>query len=259
MANEKPKTIVDVYKEYYGQLIVLISGLSGSGKGELGGNISRDFKMGIINTKNYYDKTHLNKTLLPNGKEILDQDTDDIVVWEKLNRDVNEEKLDGIIVVGDVFPTNKLKFIPDYHIHLKVPKQILKQKRTEYVESHKDANIDLETEMLRINMYTYPYYINVFSRMKIDKLVNITDKKPTEIYDEVFESLIKHINDRVYDPTHTLTKHTSKEYNIKGEKDNRVMTPLDIIDSETTEKIRETPLPFEDRYFVEYSNKSDYE
>jgi uridine kinase len=193
------KDILEVYKEKRGQLIILISGLSGSGKTALGKNISRDFRMKLIDTQEYYKHDYDAKVKLPNGKEILNYDTDEIVDWGKLSDDVNNAKKDGVVVTGNAFPKEKLDFTPDYHIHLKISKQYLKQKRLEYIEKHKELKTDPETETLRVNIYTYPYYLNVIERMKIDKTIYTPEKTEGQIYDEIFEEIIKFIKSNVYD------------------------------------------------------------
>lgn len=170
------KNIVEVYKDQNGQLIILISGLSGSKKSELGGDIGRDFKIKILDTKEFIKKDYSNKIELPNGKIIVNYDTDDAFNWSLMNNKINELKKEGVVVVGNVFPTDKLEFKPDYHIHLKVSKQDLKQKRLEYIEKHKDKGFDEETEILRLNMYTYPYYLDTLKRMKMDKFIDVSGK-----------------------------------------------------------------------------------
>ena len=101
--------IVEKYKEINGQIIILISGLSGSGKTHLGRNICRDFKLTCIDMKKYYKKDFNEKVTLSNGKDVVNYDTDNSVDWDAVNKDVNEKKESGVVVVGTVFPTEKLK------------------------------------------------------------------------------------------------------------------------------------------------------
>lgn len=48
--------VVEAYIKFRGQLVVLVSGLSGSGKTEIARNIERDFKLKFINLNDYYKK-----------------------------------------------------------------------------------------------------------------------------------------------------------------------------------------------------------
>jgi cytidylate kinase len=204
------KNIVDVYKENNEQLIILISGLSGSGKSSLGENISRDFKIELLNTNKFYIKDYNEKYQLPNGKEVINYDQDNAFDWDSMNNEINKKKKDGIVVIGSVFPTDKLNFKPDFHVHLKISKQLLKDNRMKYIEKHQEKNFDTETETLRINILTYPYYLNTLKRMKMDKFIDVTELNEDEIYDIVFDSIINYIKNNVYDPK-VISKYKKTE------------------------------------------------
>lgn len=204
------KNIVEKYKEFNKQLIILISGLSGSGKTELGENMSRDFKIKLMQAKDYY-KTDITDTIkLPNGKVVVNYDTDNAIDWDRLNEDINKYKLDGVIVVSHAFPTDKLNFKADYHVHLKISKQKLRDKRMEYIEKHKDKGFDSETELLRINAVTYPYYMDVLKRMKTDKFMDVTEMSDDIIYDKVFDAILDHIKKSVYSEKYDGQKKKKK-------------------------------------------------
>jgi cytidylate kinase len=205
------KNVVETYVEFNNQLIILISGLSGSGKSELGKNISRDFKMKTVNTKKFYKSDFKETIKLPNEKIVINYDTDDAIDWDMFNKEINENKKNGIVGISAVFPTDKLDFNTDYHIHLKISKQELKKKRTEYIERHKDKNFDLESELLRVNIATYPYYLNSLKRMKIDKFIDVTEMSDDEIYDAIFDAIIKFIEKDIYSEKYVHKKDTKKE------------------------------------------------
>lgn len=192
------KNIVEVYKEFNGQLIILISGLSGCGKSVIGKNINNDFDIDMIDVNKYYKVDFNEKIKLPNNIEIINYDTDNAIDWDKLNTDVNNKKQKGVVVVGPVFPTDKLAFVPDYHIHLKISKQRLRDKRTEYLEKHGTDSYNKSNELLKINSVTYPYYLDTLHRMKINKFVDVTELTSDRTYDLVFDEIIKYIDDKVY-------------------------------------------------------------
>jgi cytidylate kinase len=198
------KNIVEAYKEFNEQLIILVSGLSGSGKSELGKYICRDFKLHCIDMRKFYKKNADEKIKLPNGKYIINYDTDNVVNWDDLNTDINKYKKDGVVIFGNMFPTDKLQFKTDFHIHLKIAKQELKQRIHAYIEKHPEKKFDEETENLRFNMHTYPYYLETIKRMKITKFMDATGMDENKIYDEVYDDLIKNINDNVYSSKHII-------------------------------------------------------
>lgn len=191
-------TIVEEYIKQKHQFIIAISGVSGSGKVVLSKNIARDFKFKLIDQQKFYKPDYNVTVKLPNEKIIINYDTDDIVDWKAFNKEVNENKNNGVVVTGVSFPTEKLEFYPDIHIHLKLPKQVIKQKRLEYIEKHKDKKYDIEVENLRLNMYTYPYYLTTLEHMKIDKTIMTADMSDDAIYDSVFDFIIEFVKGRVY-------------------------------------------------------------
>ena len=75
---------------FLNSFVIFISGLSCSGKTELGKNISRDFSLPYINQQTYYKKD-VEKYILPNKVEILNYDQDSAIDWEKFNSDINEK------------------------------------------------------------------------------------------------------------------------------------------------------------------------
>ena len=52
--SKTSKTIVDAYKDKFKQLIILVSGFSGSGKGILSRSLAKDFKIKYMNLNDYY-------------------------------------------------------------------------------------------------------------------------------------------------------------------------------------------------------------
>jgi hypothetical protein len=187
--------IVEAYIKFNGQLIILISGLSGCGKLALAKNISRDFKIKLLDQHNYYKKDYNVVTSLPDGTKIINWYTDDAIDWEKFNGDINNNKKDGVVVIGMSFPIDKLKFDPDYHVHLNINKQLCLEKRKEFLEKHKEEYADeykiinTPTEKLIMNQFIFPYDIESNKNSKINKFVNINNLSDDQVYDIVYDLL----------------------------------------------------------------------
>lgn len=143
MASDEKKemTIIDGYIKYRKQFIVLVSGLSGTGKCKIANMLGKDLKLVVLNTNAYFKpKEMIEKITLPNGKVVPKWDSLDAYDWDKLNKDVNDVKEKGVVVCGNYFPSEKLNFRSDTHIHIKLNKQNLLKKRLEYIRKNSQEN-----------------------------------------------------------------------------------------------------------------------
>jgi zinc finger CCHC domain-containing protein 8 len=216
------KNIVEKYIELKGQFIILISGLPGCGKQELGESIERDFKFKLLDTYNYYKKNYNTKITLSEDQEIINLYTDDAIDWDKLNEDINKYKQTGVIVIGMSLPQNKLLTEADYHIHLNISKQVSIDKLKDYIIENKDKypedfkNIGTPLEKLKMNKLIYPYYLETTKLAKINKYISVKEMNHDQIYDLVFTILIefiqKYLNDSV--------KQTPNKQNINKQSQN---------------------------------------
>jgi cytidylate kinase len=206
------KSIIEAYVEKKKGLIILISGMSGSGKTKLGKEIAKIFKLEFINSAKFCKKDYNEKTTfkIPNSDknfEFINWDTDDIIDWDNFNKEVSQKKNNGIIISGVSFPKDKITFTPDFHIHIKLNKQNLIKKRQEFVEDHKEDCKNFDTiknsfiELYIINHYTYPYYLTITQNSVINKFINANDFIDGEyfekLFDECFNYLIKSIGDNL--------------------------------------------------------------
>lgn len=246
--------IVEAYIKFNKGMIVLLSGLSGSNKTQIASYVSKDFKINKINMELYcIDKNDM--TTKVSDITITDWDHIDAYKWDKLNEDIIKSREDGVIVCGPYFPTNKLKFTPDFHIHIKISKQLLIDKRHEYITKNPEKYKNLlehltpQLESAMINQITYPHYLKYLEESKIDKYINAKEfsieTAIEKTYDQIFDYLINKINDflteydkhdhgksinnKSNDTTYNKTKTTSskddddssnkveeKEYDIDG-------------------------------------------
>lgn len=148
------------YIENYKQLIIILSGFNGCNKHSISEKIASEFKLKIIDWKNYTDKPHKWKY--------------DNIKWDKLNDDINLYKKDGIIIVTPIFPSNKMNFICDLHINY-------------YMNKHKIAKIlnmtknknnlspnSIYSQYLEISKLSYFNHVIDISNIDIDDQYNNT-------------------------------------------------------------------------------------
>jgi cytidylate kinase len=213
--SQKQKTIVEAYVEKKDGLIILISGMSGSGKTKLGKEIANLFKLEFLNSAKFCKKDYDNKVTfkIPNSDknfELINMDSDDIIDWDKFNEEVSDKKKNGIIISGVSFPKDKINFTPDFHVHIKLNKQNLIKKRQQFIEDHEEDCKNFDTiknsfiELYVINHYTYPYYLNITQNSVINKFINANElielsnnEYYEKIVDQCFDYLIASISDKL--------------------------------------------------------------
>jgi cytidylate kinase len=234
--------IVEVYIKVVGKLVIFVSGLSGSGRSALGKNISRDFKIPLLNINKFCKKDYSTTIKLANGEEIINWDSDDIYNWDLINAEINKLQSNGVVVVGTVFPTDKVTVKPDFHIHIKLAKQSLIKRRERFTEDHKDDCSELyklnksEVGLLILNSVTLPYYYESLKKTLITKFISANDYADLDevsydrkIYDEVWDYIIqfieKHVEQSGYIPEDNKNerpeekpKHTNLERNKQTKK-----------------------------------------
>lgn len=234
-------SVVSEYIKYNKGLVILISGLSGSNRTVLAKEIERDFKITLINLELYCNKENTKVFELPNDIKVRDWEHIDVYDWDKFNNDVLSAKTTGVIMYGDYFPTFKLKFNHDFHIHIKISKEKLIEKRKEYIEKNPEKCAEMLEFVnnnnldILINKITYPYYIEYREKSKIDKYLNSDKNTTDEMYDQAFEYIIfsmkKFLNE------HTVTNNKNDQF-IK----NDILKPVSekkYISSDTTNDVED--------------------
>jgi hypothetical protein len=183
---------LDEYIKYNSGLIILISGLSGSNRSIVAKEIERDFKIKLISLDSYCKKNNDKIFELPNNKKITDWEHIDTYDWDKFNSDIEQHNPSGVVAYGDYFPTFKLKIAPDFHIHVKISKERLIEKRKEQIEKYPEKHAEMmklinnDDFVLMVNKMIYPYYIEYRDKSKIDKYVNSDKNNTDELYEQVF-------------------------------------------------------------------------
>lgn len=192
--------IIEKYIQNKNQLIILISGFSGSGKTILAKKIERDFKLSFLNLNNFYKKDYINIIDLGDNIKVNDWDNTEAVDWELFNTKVKELK--SVVISGFGFPNDKIEFKPDLHIYLKISKQKLIENRHKYLEENEDNPLneikDTKTELLILNSLSYKHYIENKEKSTYTLNIDVTEKTPDSVYDEIFDYVIKEIEKKVY-------------------------------------------------------------
>lgn len=216
--------IVEAYIKFRGQLVILISGVSGTGISHLAKNISKDLNIMSISYATFCQKNYDNKVMLPNGKEVINWDSDDVIDWDKFNETIEKNKKNGVVAYSQAFPTKKLNknLNVDAHIHIKLNKQNLFARRKKYIEEHEDECGELyqEDESLIFNRLTFPYYLQSVQNSEITKFINANEVAQNSEHDydeylanEAFDYLMFIIKKWLdnYDETRVDTKKSRSD------------------------------------------------
>jgi len=222
--------IVEAYIKFKGQLIIIISGISGCGKSSLANKFSKNFKIKHLELFDYFKKNFQNETVLPDGTKINNFNTDDAIDWDLFNSDVNNLKKNGLIISGMTFPNDKINFEVDFHLHLSISKQLCSEKRIAYLEKHKEE-YEEEYKMtqspsykLYINHIVYPYYKSNIENMSINKFLNANNMTNDEIWDNSWDIIINFINKKVYlldNNSHTDDELSTSSYSSSVDRPKR--------------------------------------
>lgn len=196
--------VVEAYIKFKGQLIIMISGINGCGKTTLAKNISNDMKLTRLDQFDYYKKDYDKKVTLSDGTTLINLHTDEAIDWDRFNNDVNKYKKNGVVVTVFSAPIDKLNFDTDYHIHLSISKKKCLERRRIFLTEHKEKYYDeykligTPTEKLKMNKLIFPYYLKSIKKMKINKFIKVSNKTDDQIYDIVFDLIIKFIEKYLY-------------------------------------------------------------
>jgi adenylate kinase family enzyme len=210
---EKEFNIIDAYLKYNKQFIIIISGLSGSNKSKICQKIATIINFMYLNTRDYIQKDKYEEKELSNKKTVKLWYNYN---WDEIIKKINENKNKGIIICVEYFPSDKLNNLYiDQHYHIKLSRQNLIKKRLEYIHNSnnkdkKEEFYDDETENLIINQATYPYYLDIIQKTKINKFINVNemieldeneylDKIVNIIIDNIIEYIVHYLKNKNLD------------------------------------------------------------
>jgi hypothetical protein len=185
--QEEELNIVDAYIKYNKQLIIFISGVTGTGLTKLAKTLSRDLHLGLISYVNYLlpntpSNTPSKKEKLPDNTEFTNWDTDDIIDWPALSQAIHAAKSRGVIVMSQSFPTDKLdrNLTVDAHIRIKLSFNNLWNRINKHLEKNNKPTLNIEKKELIFKEYTYPYYLQTFKTNNITKYLNANEAAQLE-------------------------------------------------------------------------------
>jgi len=192
--------IVEAYIKKFGQLIILVSGFSGSGKTTLAREIERDFKIKFVNLNDFFKEGYNDVVDLGHDIKVIDWDNPNAINWEKFNETIEKEKQSGIVVSGFSFPADRLKFKYNFHINVYIKKDKLIEKRQKYLEENTDNPLneisDERTQLMILNNLTFKHFLATKDNNAY--VIDSSELTPDEIYDKIFEYIIKGIKKVVY-------------------------------------------------------------
>jgi len=194
--------IVEQYININKQLIILISGFSGSGKTLLAKNIQRDFKLEFLNLNDFFKSDYNEIVDLGHNISVVDWDNPDAIDWDKFNEKVDSIKNKGVVISGFGFPNDRIKFKLDYHIYLKISKEKLLKNRHDYLDENKDNPLndikDTKAELLILNNLSYKHFMNMKDKSTYTFRTDTSEQTPDETYDQIFDYIIENIKKNVY-------------------------------------------------------------
>ena len=203
--------IVEEYINRNKQLVILISGFSGSGKSVLARSLLKDinrnnkkYEFTFLNLNDFFKSENEYNNIVEVGDlKVVDWDSPDAINWYKFNEEINKKKSNGVIVSGFAFPKDKLSFQVDFHIHLKISKDDLIKNRVEYANEKIDNKIsrsnNLGDEMQKriLNKITFPHYLKSLETSIINKFISIKYDMLKEAYDELFDYIMAIIKKKI--------------------------------------------------------------
>jgi len=195
--------IIEAYIKFYGQLIIILSGIAGCGKNKFAKNISNTFGIKLIKQADYVKDGYTNTMKIGENLTVNNLNTDDAFDWNRLLSDINKYKSSGIIVTGISFPNKIININIDYHLHLSISKQECIERKQKFLENNKEkytdeyAIINTPLEKLYMNKLIYPYYLDSIKQMRINKFIKGTGISDNIIWDRIWDVIIEFIQKSV--------------------------------------------------------------
>jgi len=237
--------VVEAYIKFRGQLIILMSGITGCKKTKFAKMLAKEFSIKFVDQMDYYVEKYDEKIDMPDGTKIINWYSDNAIDWDKLNTDINKYKNTGVIVTGFSFSKDRIDFDSDFHIHIKLSKKLCIEKRRKFLQKYQKkypdeySVINTEKELLLMNKLIYPYYLESLKNSSINKFINMDELDDEKAYDTIFDSVIEYIQDwhsknRQVDKTESIgdIETTSSAKNTSNNAISNDSDDSDIVDEE---------------------------
>lgn len=181
-------SLIETYINKYHQFILLFTGLDGCNKIDIANSIAKKLDIPVISYIDYIDK----------NDKIQDWNYDNIIKWEELNKEINNKKEKGIVIVSPVFISENMKFICDLHIHYYMNKQYLKN-----ILHKKYPNNEEEKNIYIINHSILPYYYDITKKSYFNKSFDMSQFIDIKAQ---LDTTINYINDFFKNKIDTIPK-----------------------------------------------------
>jgi cytidylate kinase len=200
-SEKKGKSIIEAYTDFNNQLIIAISGLSGTGKGEVAKSLGNKLNLKHLKLVDYHKKNFKEIKKISSGKEVINWDHPNSIDWEKLKKDIEKYK-NQVIISGQFFPKEYLTFNVDIQINISLNKQKVLEKRNDI---NKEKNKKTKKKVgendtkLIFNQITFPQYLEFLKESKVNKFINANEISIEEVKITAFEYIIKFITEKLRD------------------------------------------------------------
>jgi len=202
--EKKEFNIIDAFLKYNKQMVILVSGLSGTNKSKICQNLSKELNIKYLNTRDFINTEKYEEIELPNKEKVKIWKE---YKWDEIIDEINKEKENGVIVSGENFPKDNMGSLKiDIHLHIKLAKQNLIKRRLDYIHSLSDEEKNKfysdDTESLIISQVVMPEYYDILQKSHINKFINANEYHEAglkeeefneKITDRIFDEIIKHI------------------------------------------------------------------
>lgn len=187
--------ILQAYIKKNKQFILLVLGMPCTSKSKIAKELVIDLGLPLVNINDYLiqDK-YIDKEI--DGVKFKLYEHPDNYDWEKLDKDVNKLKSNGIVLYGNYIDKEKISFEPDFVLFfsmgLNLCKTLLVSKKL------LPYNLDDEKVKTYFTKVFNPVYDELKEKIKINKFYNIKEQTSFDsLYDEVFDYVMSLISSKL--------------------------------------------------------------